>query len=517
MVEDSLLLLYTAFALVVGIAAGYFLRILVSRGKRGSMELEVKQIILNAREEAKNILRDAQKKSDEEREKILEETKEAENKLSLTENKLSLTENRLIKKEELLDKRQISLDMEAAELKERTEAHEKHADALSEYERELEKKLSTIAGMSQEDAVNEIMRLAEKEQGEDILQRLYKLEASGEDQVEAKARDILVSTIHRLGNSTPSEIMSTSIELEDEDIKGKIIGKEGRNIRAFEKAAGVELVIDDTPNTILISSFDPVRRHTAKLALENLIKDGRIQPAKIEEEVEKAEEEMQRIMKEKGEEAVYECGIYNLDTRIVSILGRLYFRTSYGQNVLLHSVEVAHLAGMLAEEVGADVMVAKTAGLVHDIGKAADHHMQGSHVEIGRRILQKFDAKEEVITAMQAHHEDYPYETLESKIVQVADSISASRPGARKDTIENYLKRLGELEELALSFEGAEKAYALQAGREIRVFVTPEEISDLEAHELAKKIARKIEKELRYPGEIKVNVIRESRVIEYAR
>lgn len=510
MVEDSLLLLYTAFALVVGIAAGYFLRILVSRGKRGSMELEVKQIILNAREEAKNILRDAQKKSDEEREKILEETKEAE-------NKLSLTENRLIKKEELLDKRQIALDMEAAELKERTETHEKHAGALSEYEQKLEKKLSTIAGMSREDAVQEIIGLAEKEQEEDILQRLYKLETAGEDQVEAKAREILVSAIHRLGNSTPSEIMSTSVELEDEDIKGKIIGKEGRNIRAFEKAAGVELVIDDTPNTILISSFDPVRRHTAKLALENLIKDGRIQPAKIEEEVEKAEEEMQRIMKEKGEEAVYECGIYNLDTRIVSILGRLYFRTSYGQNVLLHSVEVAHLAGMLAEEVGADVMVAKTAGLVHDIGKAADHHVQGSHVEIGRRILQKFDAKEEVITAMQAHHEDYPYETLESKIVQVADSISASRPGARKDTIENYLKRLGELEELALSFDGAEKAYALQAGREIRVFVTPEEISDLEAHKLAKKIARKIEKELRYPGEIKVNVIRESRVIEYAR
>jgi ribonucrease Y len=510
MVEDTLLVLYTSFALVVGIAAGYFLRLLVSLGKKGSMELEVKQILLNAREEAKNILSDAQKRADETRERAFQEAQDIE-------KKGALTENRLIKREELLDKRQIVLDTDLADLKIRSERNDERATALATVEKELKSKLGAVAEMSQSEAEEEMFALIAKEKKEDILHRLHKLEITGEESFQAKAREILTSTIQRLGNSAIPDVMSTLVELESEDIKGKIIGKEGRNIRAFEKASGVELIIDDTPNAILISSFDGVRRHTAKIALENLIRDGRIQPTKIEEEVFKAQEEINKIIKEKGEEAVYACGVYNLDSRIVSILGRLYFRTSYGQNVLSHSIEVAHLAGMIAEEIGADVMTAKTAGLVHDIGKATDHEVQGSHVEIGKRILQKFGAKEEIVKAMQAHHEEYPYETLESKIVQVADSISASRPGARKDTVDNYLKRLGDLEDIALSFEGVEKAYALQAGREIRVFVTPEEVSDLQAHNLAKEIARKIESELRYPGEIKVNIIRESRTIEYAR
>lgn len=510
MIDDKLLLLYVAFFLVVGVAAGYFLRILVSLGRRGSMDLEVKQILLNAREEAKNIISDAQKRADETRERVARETIEAE-------ERQKTTEDRLIKKEELLDKRQLSLDTEEENLKTKLSGVTERLSELSALEEDLRKELSRVANLSEKEAREKIFESLKSEYETDLLHRLRKLEMTGEERTLDKAREILTSSIHRLGNSVTPEIMSVSITLESEDSKGKIIGKEGRNIRTFERIAGVELVIDDTPNTILISSFDPVRREIARRALESLILDGRIQPARIEDEVKKAEKEVNEIIKEKGEEAVYECGIYNLDSRITSILGRLHFRTSYGQNALQHSIEVSHLAGMIAAEVGADVMTAKIAGLVHDIGKAADQNTQGSHVEIGKRILEKFDASPEVIKAMQAHHEEYPYETIESKIVQVADSISASRPGARRDSVENYLNRLAELEKIALGFPGVEKAFALQAGHEIRIFVSPDDITDLEAVELARDVARKIEEDLRYPGEIKVNVIRESRAIEYAR
>jgi len=299
-------------------------------------------------------------------------------------------------------------------------------------------------------------------------------------------------------------------------LKVKLLEKR-KNIRAFERVTGTELIVDDTPGAITISCFDPVRRQIAKITLENLIVDGRIQPARIEEFAEKAKGEINKIIKKKGEEAVYECGILNLDPRIISILGRLYFRTSYGQNVLQHSIEMSHIARMLAEELNADVAVAKTGALLHDIGKAVDHEIQGTHVEIGRRILQKFGADEKIVKAMQSHHGEYPFESVEAIIVQIADSISGGRPGARRDTVENYLKRLKELEDIANSFKGIKKSYALQAGREIRVLVEPENISDFEAKKLARDIVIKIEKELKYPGEIKVNVIRESRVIEYAR
>jgi ribonuclease Y len=314
-----------------------------------------------------------------------------------------------------------------------------------------------------------------------------------------------------------SELFTTHIPIESEEIKGKIIGKEGRNIKTFERMSGVEVIVDDQQGAITLSCFDPIRRQVARMALDRLIADGRIQPAKIEQEIQSAQAEIQKIIKEEGEKAIYETGITSLDPRIVTILGRLHFRTSYGQNVLQHSIECAHIAGMLAAELGANVSVSKAGALVHDIGKALDHEVQGSHVEIGRKILQKFGASEEIIKSMQAHHEEYPYETLESRIVQTADAISGGRTGARKDNIEHYIKRLEELEEIATSQPGVEKAYALQAGREIRVFVNPSEVTDLEAHNMAKNIAKKIEEELKYPGEIKVNVIRESRVIEFAR
>ncbi len=357
----------------------------------------------------------------------------------------------------------------------------------------------------------------EKEYEEDLLIRIQKLENANQEALERRAREILSLSIQRLAASTAPDVMMTAVSIPSDEIKGKIIGKEGRNIKAFERASGVEVIVDDTPNAIVISSFDPVRRQIARLALENLIMDGRIQPAKIEEEVEKAKSEINKIMKEKGEAACYECGIFNFEPRLVAIVGRLYFRTSYGQNVLQHSIEMAHIAGMIAEELGADVYVAKAGALVHDIGKALDHEVQGTHVNIGMRILEKFGADPRIITAMKSHHDEYPYESVEAHIVQTADAISGGRPGARRDTVENYLKCLQDIENISNSFAGVEKTYALSAEREVRAFVYPDKVSDIETKELAKNIAHRIEGELKYPGEIRVIVVRESRVVEYAR
>jgi ribonuclease Y len=311
--------------------------------------------------------------------------------------------------------------------------------------------------------------------------------------------------------------MALTVPLPSEEMKGKIIGKDGRNIKAFERATGADLLIDESPDRITLSSFDPLRRYIAKVALERLIEDGRIQPAKIEETVQKVRSQTELLMKEKGQEAAYEAGVVGLDPKLIALLGRLHFRTSYGQNVLTHSIEMAHIASMLAEELGADSDIARAGALLHDIGKAVDHEVAGTHVEIGRRILEKFGVDTRVIQAMQSHHEEYEYETPESIIVQIADAVSAGRPGARRDTVERYLERLSDLERMAMSFPGVEKAYAISAGREIRIFVNPGKISDLAAHDLARKIALRIQEELKYPGEIKVNVIRENRVVEFAR
>lgn len=508
--SSKIALLLMLAAGVFGVALGYFLRLFISISRKDSMELKLKQMMLDAKEEEKKILANAEKKAE-------ETLKEARAEVKEKEEKTKKTEDRLIKKEEFLDNRQIDIDKEVenikAKISEIKAIKEKTEQLASKKQEELEK----VARLTETEAKNELMTMVEKKSEEDLLVRMQKLENFSQEKLEKKARDILITSIHRLGNSVSSDVMATTISIPNDEIKGKIIGKEGRNIKAFERATGVEIIVDDTPGAITISSFDPVRRQVARVALENLILDGRIQPAKIEEQVEKARQEINKIIKEKGEQAVYECGVYNLDPRIVAILGRLYFRTSYGQNVLQHSIEMAHIAGMIAGELGANVAVAKAAALLHDIGKAVDHEVQGTHVEIGRRILQKFGASEEIIKAMQAHHGEYPYETTEAVIVQVADAVSGSRPGARRDSVENYLKRLEELEAIAASFPGVEKSYALQAGREIRVFVMPSEITDLSAKKLARDIATRIESELKYPGEIKVNVIRESRAIEYAR
>lgn len=499
-----------AGASVIGLALGYYLRLIISLGKRGSMELELKQMELAAKDREKEIVEGAEQKA----EKILEE---ARREIKEKEEKAKKTEERLIKKEEMLDKRQIDIDSEVDMIKEKIAEVKEVRDKADKLKEERQAELERVGRLSPEEAKKEILENTERAYEADILARMQKLERNGEEQLLKKAQDILATSIQRLANSVTADMLTTNVPIPSDEIKGKIIGKEGRNIKAFERMSGVEIIVDDTPGSITISSFDPVRRQVAKVALEKLIADGRIQPAKIEEMIQKAQEDINKMIKEKGEEAVYECGILNLDPKVVAILGRLHYRTSYGQNVLAHSVEMTHIAGMLAEELGANVQVAKAGALLHDLGKALDHEVAGTHVEIGRRILQKFNVDEAVIKAMQAHHEEYPYETIESIIVQCADAISGSRPGARRDSVENYLKRLADLEGVATSFKGVEKAYALQAGREIRIFVTPQEVTDLEAKKMARDIATRIEGELKYPGEIKVNVIRESRTIEYAR
>ncbi|MBI2109056.1 MAG: ribonuclease Y [Parcubacteria group bacterium] len=499
-----------AVAGISGIVIGYYLRFLITLGKRGSMELRVKQMELAAKEEAKKIVEGAEKDAV----KLKSELKGLEKEKELEFKK---TENRLIKKEELLDKRQTDIDKEVEELKKKADEVRLIKERVLAVEVDKKKELERVAGLSEEEAKKALFSVMEKQSEEDLVMKMQKLESVGVEKLQKRAQEILTTSIHRLGNSVASEVLATSVTIPSEDVKGRIIGKEGRNIRAFERAAGVELIVDDTPGVVIISAFDPVRRQIARIALENLIMDGRVQPARIEEIVAKAKDEINKIIKEKGEQAAYECGVFNLDPRLIAILGRLYFRTSYGQNVLQHSIEMAHIGGMIAEELGADVPIAKAGALLHDIGKAVDHEVQGTHVQIGRRILEKFGADKAIIQAMQSHHEEYPYETVESVIVQVADAISGGRPGARRDTVENYLKRLQELETIANSHEGVEKSYAIQAGREVRVFVYPDKVSDLEAQKIARDIARQVEQELKYPGEIKISVIRENRIVEYAR
>ncbi|MBI4094066.1 ribonuclease Y [Candidatus Kaiserbacteria bacterium] len=504
------ILLLLALSGAAGIGIGYFLRLIISLGKRGSMELEIRKMRLDAEEKSKRIVEEAERKAKEKEEQISSELKERG-------SELKQTEERLVRKEELLDKRQTMLDTEQETLAKKNEELASAKGKAEELLKAQQEKLENVAHLSAEEAKKELVNSVEKQSEADLESRYRKLEISGNERLEQRAKEILTTAVHRLGNSVVSDVLATTISLPTDEIKGKIIGKEGRNIRAFERATGVDVIIDDTPGTITLSSFDPIRRQVARIALENLILDGRIQPAKIEEMVKKAEEEINTIIKKKGAEAAYNAKVQNLDPKLLMILGRLYFRTSYGQNVLDHSVEVAHLAGMLASELGADEAVARAGALFHDIGKAVDHEVPGTHVEIGRRILQKFGVDEAVVKAMQAHHEEYPYETPESMIVQVADAISGGRPGARRDSVENYIKRLEELEAIANQHQGVEKSYAIAAGREIRVIVKPEAVTDLDARKMARDIADKVEKELQYPGEIKISVIRETRVIEYAR
>jgi ribonuclease Y len=496
--------------LLGGALLGYSIRAVIFIVRKNNLEFSISERLLHARESAQALIDEAHTKA----ELLLSEIKNSEKKKEID---FKTIEERLIKKETLLDTRQSELDTRTIALEQKIAVaieQQKVLDAATQTQFEL---LESIAGVSIEEARNAIVKESERVFAEDLTVRMRKLEHTMEDTLQERARDILMTTIQRLAAPITSELSTSSVPIENEDVKGKIIGKEGRNIRAFERFSGVEVLVDESPNAIVISCFDPVRRAIATHALEILVKDGRIQPAKIEEVLEQSRLAIHDIIKERGAAAVYECGIYNFDPRLVAILGRLHFRTSYGQNVLQHSIEMAHIAEMLASEVGADVSIAKAGALVHDIGKALDHEFEGTHIDIGIKVMRRFNTDERIITAMKSHHDDCPHETIEAVIVQTADMISGARPGARRDTAEAYVKRLHDLEGLATRFEGVEKAYALAAGREIRIFVYPDRVTDLQAKHIARSIALGIETELRYPGQIKVTIIRETRIIEYAR
>jgi len=499
-----------AGALFLGIGAGYYVRYLHAHSKKNSIELENQEREIKAEKSALMIIEAAEEKA----ENIEKEAKAERKHL---EEKLEQKETRLEKREEIIDERQIDIDSQKEALQAKIEQIKSIKAQLDTRTDEADKKLEAVANLTQEEAVEQIIHKVEKERGEDLRARLEKVNRLGDEQYDAQAQNLLLAAIHRVGNTMFPNLMTAHIELQSDKQKGKIIGKEGRNVRAFERATGVDVLVDESPGYIVLSSFDPIRREIARVALEALLKDGRIQPAKIEEVVAQARAEVAKTVREMGEKAAYDANVPNLHPDLVVILGRLHFRTSYGQNVLWHSVEMAHIAGTIAEEVGANVAVARAGALLHDIGKTVSHEVAGTHVEIGIRILEKYGVEKEVILAMRAHHEEYPYETPESIIVQVADSISGARPGARRDSMENYIKRLTDLEKIATSLMGVERAFAIAAGREIRVMVNPSSLNEFQTNTLARTIATTIEAQLRYPGEIKVHVIRETRVISYAR
>ncbi len=502
--------LITVLVLALGIAAGYYLRYLQALSKKSSIEIEIKEREVEAEKQAIEIIEKAE-------EKIAKAEQEAKTERKTIEEKLTHKEEHLLKREEIIDNRQIDLDSQRESLQTKIQEIKSIKTQLDERKNSIESKLQEIAGLTPEEAFLTIISRVEQERADDLRSRIEKLERSGSEAFEEKAQNLLLTAIHRVGNNIPSNVMTTHVEIPSDDLKGKVIGKEGRNVRAFERATGVDVLIDETPGYIVLSSFDPIRREIARVALEALLKDGRIQPAKIEESVELARKEVAGIVRKMGEKAAYEANVPNLHPDLISILGRLHFRTSYGQNVLWHSVEMANISAIIAEEIGVDVATARAGALLHDIGKTVSHEVAGTHVEIGIRILQKYGVDQKVILAMRAHHEEYPYETPESIIVQVADAISGGRPGARRDSIENYIKRLSDLELIATTIKGVDRAFAIAAGREIRVLVNPETLNDFETHTLARTIATSIEASLRYPGEIKVHVIRETRVVSYAR
>lgn len=494
----------------LGLVAGYFVRQLIATRQLNSIEQRIKKQTEETKAKAKELILEAQGKAT----ALLEEAKKEERESKI---QLSRLEERLLKKEEQIEQQSADLKRGESRIEQDIEKLKNTKSELDELKQKVISELERAAHLSTNEARESLFRNIQEKYQQELFSLIQKLEKEKREEIERKSLEIMTTAIQRYARSHVADVTTSTFDLGDEDLKGKIIGREGRNIRALERATGVELIIDETPDTIVISSFDPVRRELAKSALQKLIKDGRIQPAKIEEKVEEARQELNKKITEFGENAIYEVGIYDLPKEIIQLLGRLHFRLSYGQNALVHSIETAYLASMIASELGCNVEVAKKAALLHDIGKAIDHEVQGNHVELGQKILRKYGVGEEVIKAMESHHEEYPFASPEAYIVAAADVLSASRPGARRDTLENYLKRLEDLEKIALGFSGVKNAYAVSAGRELRVFVLPEKIDDFRALQLARDIAKKIESELKYPGDIKVNVIREMRAVEYAK
>ena len=500
--------------LAIGIVAGYFTRKNISEAKIGEADSLAKNIIDQANKDAETMKKE---KLLEAKEEIHKFRSDAEKENRERRSELQKYERRVIQKEESLDRKQQSIESKESNLNQKLRAvDEKQKEVEAIKVKQLEK-LEDISGITSEKAKDIILSNAEKEVRHEMSIMIKEIETQAKEDAEKKSREIIGYAIQKCAADHVAETTVTVVNLPNDEMKGRIIGREGRNIRTLETLTGIDLIIDDTPEAVILSGFDPIRREIARIALEKLISDGRIHPARIEEMVEKAKKEVDNIIKEYGEQAIFETGVHSLHPELVKLLGRLNYRTSYGQNVLKHSIEVAHIAGIMAAEIGADIKLAKRAGLLHDIGKAVDHEMEGTHVEIGMDLLRRYKESKDVIHAMSTHHGDYEPQTVEAVLVTAADAISAARPGARRETLEAYIKRLEKLEEIANSYDGVDKSYAIQAGREIRIMVKPEKINDEEIHLLARDITKKIEDELEYPGQIKVSIIRETRAVEYAK
>ena len=499
---------------IIFIPVGVLIRKKAAESKISSAESEAKRLLENANREAENIKKEEIFKAKEE---IMKSRDELDKEIRERRGEVQSQERRLIQKEENLEKRSEMFERKERELeKEEKELDQKKDDIQEIFNRQMQE-LQRISGLSSEEAKKQLLSELEKQLTNEKAILIKEVETKAKEDANKNAKEILSYAIQKCAADHTSETTVSIVNLPNDDMKGRIIGREGRNIKALETLTGIDLIIDDTPDAVIISGFDPLRREVAKLALEKLINDGRIHPAKIEEMVEKAKEEIEATIKSEGERATLETGVMGLNPDIVRLIGKLKYRTSYGQNVLNHSIEVSNLARIMAEELGLDSTRARRAGLLHDIGKALDHDMEGTHVELGVEVLRKYKENELVINAVEAHHGDVEPKTLEAVLVQAADAISASRPGARRETLEAYIKRLQNLEEIANSFEGVDKSFAIQAGREVRIVVKPEKVSDAEMTVLARDIAKKVESDMEYPGQIKVNVIRESRAIEYAK
>ena len=503
-----------AAALVLGAALGFLVRRTLAEKKIGSAEKEAARILADCAQQAEALKKE---KLLEAKEEILQKRNESEAELKERRVEITRMERRLSQKEENLDQKSEALERKNEKLDQKLQENDALRGEIEETLKQHKRVLEDLAGLTAEEAKEELIERVEGEAKHELAQRLDELEAQFKDEAEQKARNILSLAIQRCATDHVAEATISVVQIPSEEMKGRIIGREGRNIQKLETLTGVELIIDDTPEAITLSGFDPVRREVARLTLERLISDGRIHPARIEETVEKCRREVEAVVKQAGERATYEVGIPNLHPELVKLLGRLRYRTSYGQNVLKHSIEVAFLAGIMAEELGVDAAAAKRAGLLHDIGKAFPHDVEGTHVELGVNILRKYKENKEVVHAVEAHHNDVEPQTVIAILVQAADAISASRPGARREDLENYIKRLQKLEEIATGFEGVEKAFAIQAGRELRVMVKPEDVSDEGMKLIAREMAKKIQDEVKYPGQIKVNLIRESRAVDYAK
>ncbi len=501
-------------ALALGLAAGYFYR-------KNAMEKKLGQ----TEEYARNLLDEATRKAEDKKKEAVLEAKEEiirlknelDKEIRDRRSEVTRAERRVNQREEQFDKKLDNLELREEQLNEKYKEAERLQEEAEGMHARQKEELERVANMTSDEAKNILIDRVQKDAYHDAAVMVREIEARAKEEADKKARDIISTAIQKCAADHVAETTVSVVALPNDDMKGRIIGREGRNIRTLETATGVDLIIDDTPEAVIISAFDPVRREIARIALEKLITDGRIHPARIEEMVEKAKREVDNQIREAGEQAIFETNLHGIHPELVKLLGRMRYRTSYGQNVLRHSIEVSHLAGVMAAELGADVQLAKRAGLLHDIGKAIDHEVEGTHVTIGADLAKKFHENDMVVNAIMAHHNDVEPASVEAVLVQAADAISAARPGARRESLENYIKRLEKLESIAYSFDGVETCYAIQSGREVRIIVKPEDVNDAGTLILAKEIVKKIEREMEYPGQIKVNVIRETRAVDFAK